>query len=933
MIQPLEKETVRKISSGQVIIEVDNVVKELFENALDAKATSITVRLVDGGLTSISVKDNGQGIPISDRPNMAKRYYTSKIEKFEDLDSVSSYGFRGEALNSICAACQLVQITTKTPEDPTAIIYDLDKTGAIVSSKSVGGEQGTTVNALKLFQYFPVRRQVAQKTVNNAIKRIMDCLMSYALIHPTIRLSFKNTEVSTKKRGPNKKEWIKISTKHIMESITAVFGKELTSQLLHKTEAICDSNNDATGVTLEVVLPKRDSDSAIVCKGDRSFFYINERPVSANKGEMKQILGKIRDKYNSISQEDAGTKKSPFVLFHIRLPLGSFDVNVEPSKNVVLLHRPEAIFQIVDDFLDEFYAESAPIPPQTIANEGASTPASPEAQRQQPEQVTNEHTLRREEEAVSADTESTPAAAQPMPNNEDGVQLRGIFNDNRDTSDDKLSFLPTKLIAREDWSKGHVEGLNNPVLVCSANAGLENDEKELAEVSRNRRAGDSLSRPSLRLGHSNDSNTSKIYNHPIAGPSRAFDDSSKSLDNALTGVEFESNPFVSHYSSNRVSASSPFTLKLNSSADNEPDLDEEFSPERLKTSSVTFNDDLNRTSADGPQSSPKFTPSSRHYPIFDPEHRRSRMEAEQAYPSDDDDDESYSVKRKSVVTTTLTPTKRHRAKLNPFERLMDANQLTLHELLKSPSSCKMVSRKRALGMVDTLHEELSHTFNLSATGRKYRTIRKRWEKKASARDENDLLPQPLYRFIGNVDKFWVIKNENDLLIVDPIRSQYPYLHTKLMESYEFALAPLESPILVSPNSIGGLVNLNFLSKLPSTEEGFRYTIQDRRVLANGFELCLTKGPANKTPLLEVTAMATQLPTLGISDLSELISLLVEHKSSQDLTKTRIAKAVAFFEEESNRLAKLSLQNEHIQEIVNEIFPIDDPSQEITKSGG
>ncbi|ORX97083.1 ATPase domain of HSP90 chaperone/DNA topoisomerase II/histidine kinase [Basidiobolus meristosporus CBS 931.73] len=95
MIRPLEKETIRKISSGQVIVHIDNVVKELCENALDAEANSITIRLVDGGLTSISVKDNGTGIAISDRPNMTKRYHTSKITSLKDLSSVSSYGFRG----------------------------------------------------------------------------------------------------------------------------------------------------------------------------------------------------------------------------------------------------------------------------------------------------------------------------------------------------------------------------------------------------------------------------------------------------------------------------------------------------------------------------------------------------------------------------------------------------------------------------------------------------------------------------------------------------------------------------------------------------------------------------------------------------------------------------------------------------------------------
>ncbi|KAK9718593.1 hypothetical protein K7432_005394 [Basidiobolus ranarum] len=775
------------------------------------------------------------GIPISDRPSMAKRYYTSKIEKFEDLDSVSSYGFRGEALNSICSACQLVQITTKTIEDPTSIIYDVDKTGTIISSKSVGGEQGTTVNALKLFQYFPVRRQVAQKTVNNAIKRIMDCLMSYALIHPNIRLSFKNMEMNSKKRGANKKEWIKISTKSIMDSITAVFGKELTTQLQYKTDENIDTNDDSTKIVLEAVLPKRDSDSAIVCKGDRTYFYINERPVSSNKGEIKQIFGKIRDKYNSVTaaQGDAssGSRKSPFVLFHLKLPLGSFDVNVEPSKNVVLLHRPEVILQMVDDFLEEFYSEPLPTSPQPLENQditsSTSVSTSPKPSLRTPtqpaDQENTEQSLVREKELnLTSDRKSNEIDPKSCPNSvetnrvtEDPTSLIGSSEESpnnrsvneRNTADDKLGFLPNKLIAREDWSKGHVDGLRNPVLVCNTNTNLEGDESGSPEISRNH--GESSNpqvRTSLRLGEYSGSKKSNGLNYSASSntdqsghPSSSrnnLDDLSKPLSNtSFSKPDFATNPFVSHYST--ANPASPFTQKLNSSISEEVDLDEELSPEKLKNSSVTFNEDLNRTGTNGPTFNPKFTPSSRHYPIFDPEHRKQLLDTEVTLYSDEEGSEPSSAKRKSIVTTTLTPTKRFKPRFNPFERLVDSNQLTLHEMLKSPSSCRKLGRSRVLGMVDTLSEELSQNFDSSATIRKYRTIRNKWEKK-STQDSDELLPQPLYRFIGNADQFWIVKNENNLVAVDPIRAQYPHIYSKLMESYEFSLTPLENPILVSP---------------------------------------------------------------------------------------------------------------------------------------
>ncbi|RIB11152.1 pms1 protein [Gigaspora rosea] len=132
MIQSLDNNTIRRISSGQVITKVEDVVKELIENSIDAQATSIEVRLVGDGLTSIVVKDNGLGIPESDRPAMALRYHTSKLEDFGGLSKVETYGFRGEALNSICAISESMQITTKTSKDPVAVNYLLDRTGKIV---------------------------------------------------------------------------------------------------------------------------------------------------------------------------------------------------------------------------------------------------------------------------------------------------------------------------------------------------------------------------------------------------------------------------------------------------------------------------------------------------------------------------------------------------------------------------------------------------------------------------------------------------------------------------------------------------------------------------------------------------------------------------------------------------------------------------------
>uniref|UniRef100_A0A3P8WGV6 PMS1 homolog 1, mismatch repair system component n=1 Tax=Cynoglossus semilaevis TaxID=244447 RepID=A0A3P8WGV6_CYNSE len=142
-MKQLPADTVRLLSSSQVITSVVNVMKELLENSLDAGASSIDVKLDNYGLDRIEVRDNGQGIKAADTSVMAVRHYTSKISSHEDLEHLETYGFRGEALGSICAVAE-VAVTTKTVTDDVSIQYTLNFTGEIVSQKPSHLGQGKT---------------------------------------------------------------------------------------------------------------------------------------------------------------------------------------------------------------------------------------------------------------------------------------------------------------------------------------------------------------------------------------------------------------------------------------------------------------------------------------------------------------------------------------------------------------------------------------------------------------------------------------------------------------------------------------------------------------------------------------------------------------------------------------------------------------------
>ena len=153
----LEQETIDKIAAGEVIERPSSVVKELVENAMDAKATAVTVEIKDGGISLIRITDNGSGIA-KDQVSMAfLRHSTSKIKTIEDLLTVSSLGFRGEALSSIAAVAQ-VELITKTAESLTGVRYVIE--GSLEKEKEeIGAPDGTTFLVRNLFYNTPARRK------------------------------------------------------------------------------------------------------------------------------------------------------------------------------------------------------------------------------------------------------------------------------------------------------------------------------------------------------------------------------------------------------------------------------------------------------------------------------------------------------------------------------------------------------------------------------------------------------------------------------------------------------------------------------------------------------------------------------------------------------------------------------------------------------
>uniref|UniRef100_A0A671UAW7 PMS1 homolog 1, mismatch repair system component n=1 Tax=Sparus aurata TaxID=8175 RepID=A0A671UAW7_SPAAU len=361
-MKQLPPDTVRLLSSSQVITSVVNVVKELMENSLDAGASSIDIKLENYGLDRIEVRDNGLGIKAADTPVMAVRHFTSKICSHEDLERLETYGFRGEALGSICAVAE-VSVITKTKEDDISTHYTLNFTGGIVSQKPSHLGQGTTVSVLKLFKNLPVRRQYysSTKKCKEEVKKVQDLLTAYAIIKPDLRLTLVHNKVVV---------WQKAKVADHRSALIATLGPSAVANLLP-----CHHHQEQPEIVLEGFFPKPGADHSSTSSSnpDKTFIFINNRPV-----HHKEIMKLLRQHYTAQYPDDSARNRYPTLMLKVTVPPSSVDVNLTPDKTQVLLQDKEAVLTAVEAFLVSLYRPRGDPPAEKqLIHEKCPSPSSP----------------------------------------------------------------------------------------------------------------------------------------------------------------------------------------------------------------------------------------------------------------------------------------------------------------------------------------------------------------------------------------------------------------------------------------------------------------------------------------------------------------------------------------------------------------------------
>lgn len=322
-IEILDQQTIDKIAAGEVIDRPSSVVKELVENAIDARASAITVEIKEGGISFIRITDNGCGID-ADQVSLAfLRHSTSKIRNVEDLLTVSSLGFRGEALSSIAAVAQ-VELITKTSLALSGIRYVIEG-GAEKSCEEIGAPEGTTFLVRNLFYNTPARRKFL-KTPQTEAGYIGDLMERLALSHP---------EISFKLIVNNQPKLHTSGNSNLKEVIYHIYGRDIAANLIE-----VQGENEWFSVRGFIGKP-------LISRGNRNFenYFINGRYIKSSL-----IAKSIEEAYKSFVMQH----KYPFTVLHISINGSYLDVNVHPAKMELRFSNGEEVYRFLTNLLREF---------------------------------------------------------------------------------------------------------------------------------------------------------------------------------------------------------------------------------------------------------------------------------------------------------------------------------------------------------------------------------------------------------------------------------------------------------------------------------------------------------------------------------------------------------------------------------------------------
>ncbi|XP_020931052.1 PMS1 protein homolog 1 isoform X2 [Sus scrofa] len=892
-MKQLPAATVRLLSSSQIITSVVSVVKELIENSLDAGATSIDVKLENYGFDKIEVRDNGEGIKAVDAPVMAVKYYTSKINSHEDLENLTTYGFRGEALGSICCVAEVL-ITTRTASDNFSTQYVLDGSGHIISQKPSHLGQGTTVTALKLFKNLPVRKQFysTAKKCKDEIKKVQDLLISYGVLKPEVRLVFIHNKAII---------WQKTRVSDHKMALMSVLGTAVMGNM----EAF-QYHSEESQIYLSGFLPKHNADHSVTSLStpERSFIFINSRPV-----HQKDILKLIRHYYNLKCLKET-TRLYPIFFLKIDVPTVDVDVNLTPDKSQVLLQNKESVLIALENLMTTCYGSL----PSTNSYESDKT------------DVSSADTV------VNKATETDVLFMETCGNNYPNVDTSAILFQN-DVHDDKsgnnTDFCVDPQIHVADHFGDHFNSENSSIdkntsqEIPMNNLPCENTQKEYSET----RLVDSVE-------HAQSENANKDHieeNEEEAVLEKSLeicaDDWSKGnvLKNSR-GENIEPVKILMPQESLACKVSNN-----NNSSPEQKNLSESFCDKKSnvidnKSGQLTAYDLISNRVIKKPMSARALFVQD-HRAQFLTENSKTSLEDATAQIEElwKTLSEEEKVKYEEKATKDLERYNRQIKKAIEQE-----SQISLKDGKKKikPTSAWNLAQRHKLKTSLSNQPKLDELFQ-SQFEKKNQNIKivqipfsmENLKKNFDKHNKFDLEEKDELCLIHSL-KFpdaWLITSKTEIMLLNPYRVEEALLFKRLLENHKLPAEPLEKPIILTESLFNGSHYLEILYKM--TTDDPRYSgstyLSDPRLTANGFKIKLIPGASMAENYLEIEGMANCLPFYGVMDLKEILNAIL-NKNAKEVYECRPRKVMSYLEGEAVRLSRqlpMYLSKEDIQDII------------------
>ncbi|XP_047458006.1 PMS1 protein homolog 1 isoform X2 [Mugil cephalus] len=858
-MKELPPDTVRLLSSSQVITSVVNVVKELIENSLDAGASSVDVKLENYGLDRIEVRDNGRGIKAGDTHVMAVRHFTSKICSHEDLEHLETYGFRGEALGSICAVAE-VSVTTKTEEDDVSTQYLLDFGGNIVSQKPSHLGQGTTVSVMKLFKNLPVRRQYYSNTkkCKEELKRVQDVLVAYAIIKPQLRLMLVHNKVVL---------WQKAKVADNRSALLATLGPGAVASLIP-----CHHLQEQPEISLDGFFPKPGADysSTSSSSPDKAFIFVNDRPV-----QQKEVMKLLRQRYSAQYPDDPGRGRYPIVMLKITVPPSSVDVNLTPDKTQVLLHNKEDVLTAVEALLVSLYGfrpdadfqAEKPLRPETFPpSSPSSSPVQTDASQLDTEKsgdVSNHQdpvlkdVPKHGDAAPSTTSRQTSNCSSSSSIADDWVvnHIPADFDSNFSLCDEEMSqsctettetgpaspegFVDnagshTKTISAEDWSRG--TALTDPV-----------SGEPLQPIK--------IHQPSEPKSQS--TATKKVLNavtEKRAGLTAYDLISNRAMRAPLSpAAQFEKQARAQVLMEKPAASLQDVSVAVHEKWKNLREDDRKKYEERAKKQLEHHDRRTKLTSGEGPGEPGVNAP-------------RMAGQKRKAPPSNQQLlDELFSVSAQPQKKTKNPATKPSRS--------LPCSMAALRRRLQRLSAQSGAAPPRGLRLVNRLASQSA----------------------------------------------WVILCGQKLMLLNPFRVEEALLFKRLLENNILPAVSLQNPVQLTDGNLGGAeyteALCNMEKQTPELNGGALFS--DPRLVANGFRIKMTPGLMSAERHLEVTAMADCVPFLGVEDLREILAAVL-HRKARTVQECRPLKVSNYLQGEAVRLVRqlpTNLPREDVEEIL------------------